>query len=179
MSRASQLAASHCGKLARLRMAKVPVHEFRRLTLPLETAVDAVLELDREHGGALARGTISEARIETGPEGGLVLGVRYSNSIDLERRRYALPAVAAAIIHYCWRTRIPLPRHGTKSIEVSPEGFTITIQGTVEILRRHGPIPSAATASPKVEEAQSAPGTANSAPDDLSPAINAPEPQSA
>ena len=131
-------------------MAKVPVHEYRKLTLPLETAVDAVLELDREHGGSLARGTLAEARIEPGAEGALVLAVRYANTVELERRRYPPAAVAAAIIHYCWRTRIPLPRHGTKSIEVTAEGFTITIQGTTEVLRLHGPIPQSAANAPPV-----------------------------
>jgi len=119
--------------------------------VPLETAVDAVLELDREHGGSLARGAVVEARIETGPEAGLALAVRYANSVDDERRRYPLAAVAAAVIHYCWRMRIPLPRHGTKSIEVTAEGFTIIIQGTVEVLRLHGPIPQAALGSQRVD----------------------------
>ncbi len=34
-------------------MAKLLIYESRRLVLPLETAVDAVLELDRERGGRL------------------------------------------------------------------------------------------------------------------------------
>ncbi len=45
-------------------MAKVRLQEFRQLLLPIETVVDAVLELDRSHGGTLAIGKLMEARVE-------------------------------------------------------------------------------------------------------------------
>jgi hypothetical protein len=122
-------------------MPKVQVHEVRRLIFPLETAVDAVLELDQEHGGALARAVLTEARIEAGADGGLVLAVRRVGIDPVERRRYSLSAVAAAVIHYCGKIRIPLPRHGTKTMEIVPEGFALTIQASAEVLRRHGPLP--------------------------------------
>ena len=57
------------------------------------------------------------------------------------QKHYTLPAVAAAAIHYCFRARIPLPRQGTKSIEVVAEGFQLTIQHTTEVLRLHGELP--------------------------------------
>jgi hypothetical protein len=123
-------------------MPKVQIHEVRRLIFPLETAVDAVLELDREHGGALARALLTEARIEPGADGGLVLAVRRAGFDSIDRRRYSLSAVAAAVIHYCGKIRIPLPRHGTKSMEIVPEGFALTIQASAEVLRRHGPLPA-------------------------------------
>jgi hypothetical protein len=122
-------------------MPKVQVHEVRRLIFPLETAVDAVLELDQEHGGALARGMLTEARIEAGADGGLVLAVRHAGLDSIDRRRYSLSAVAAAVIHYCGKIRIPLPRHGTKTMEIVPEGFALTIQASAEVLARHGPLP--------------------------------------
>jgi hypothetical protein len=125
-------------------MPKVQIHEFRRLIFPLETAVDAVLELDREHGGSLSRVTLTEARIEPGADGGLVLAVRRSGLDSLDEHRYSLSAIAAAVIHYCWKTRIPLPRQGAKSMEIVPEGFALTIQSSTEVLRRHGPLPASA-----------------------------------
>ncbi len=57
------------------------------------------------------------------------------------QKHYTLPAVAAAAIHYCFRARIPLPRQGTKSIEVVPDGFQLTINTTTEVLRLHGEVP--------------------------------------
>ncbi len=126
-------------------MAKVPVHELRKLTLPLETAVDAVLELDSEQGGSLAFGVIVEALIDPEPEPGLVIAVQRRGSEAVERRKFTFATLAAAFIRYCWKCRIPLPRHGAKRIEVVPEAFVFTIEGSVEVIRRHGPLPQRST----------------------------------
>jgi hypothetical protein len=135
-------------------MAKVPVHELRKLILPLETAVDAVLELDSEQGGSLAFGLIVEAQVESEPEPGLALAVQRRGSETVERRKFALPVLAAAFIRYCWKCRIPLPRHGSKRIEIAPDGFVFTIEGSVEVIRRHGPIPQGQAGSMRREAQQ-------------------------
>jgi hypothetical protein len=124
-------------------MAKVRIQEFRKLLLPIETVVDAVLELDRSHGGTLAIGKLMEARVETGAQAGLMLVVMQGSgsAAAAVQKHYTLPAVAAAVIHYCFRARIPLPRQGTKSMEVVPEGFQLTIQTVTEVLRLHGEVP--------------------------------------
>jgi hypothetical protein len=122
-------------------MAKVSIHEVRRLVLPLETVVDAVQQLDRDRAGALSVGTIIEAQVESEPEPGLVLWVRSPGSGAVESRKLALPMIAAAIINYCWQSRIPLPRQGTKTLEIVPEGFAFTIETTLQVPRRHDALP--------------------------------------
>ncbi|HUN25320.1 MAG TPA: hypothetical protein VMU67_03360 [Steroidobacteraceae bacterium] len=139
-------------------MAKLPLHEFRRLTLPIETAVDVVLELDSEQGGSLAHGTLVEAQIETEPEAGLVVVARRRGSETPERRKFTLPAIAAALIRYCWKCRIPLPRAGSKRIDITPEGFVFTIEGTVEVVRRHGALPQPRPAIAAVPTPATEPG---------------------
>jgi hypothetical protein len=134
---------------------KVLIYETRRLVLPLETVVDAVLELDRERGGKLALASITDARIEEGENPGLILEVLQPDALAADARRYPLAAIAAAAIHYCWKTRVPLPRNWSKTIEIVPEGFALALQGTVEIQRRHGGFATSA---------QSAPGDAVEAP---------------
>lgn len=119
-------------------MPKLLIYESRRLVLPLETVVDALLELDRERGGRLSMATISDARIETGENPCLMLEALHTEAVSPERRSFPLQAIAAAVIHYCWKSKIPLPRKGTKSIEIVPEGFALSIQGTVEVPQRHG-----------------------------------------
>lgn len=127
-------------------MSKLLIYESRRLVVPIETVVDAVIELDREHGGRLSFATIADARIETGEDPGLLLEVLHTDSVEAEPRRFSLPAVAAAVIHYCWKCRIPMPRGLTKSIEIVPEGFALALQGTIEVPRRHGAISTHAPA---------------------------------
>ncbi len=82
--------------------------------------------------------SIADARIEEGENPGLILEVLQPDAIAADARRYPLAAIAAAVIHYCWKTRVPLPRNWSKSIEIVPEGFALALQGTVEIQRRHG-----------------------------------------
>jgi hypothetical protein len=124
-------------------MAKVRILEVRKLLFSIETVVDAVLELDRSHGGTLAIGKLMEVRVETGAAPGLTLVVMQGSggSAAAIQKHYTLPAVAAAAIHYCFRVRIPLPRQGTKSIEVVADGFQLTINTTTEVLRLHGDVP--------------------------------------
>jgi hypothetical protein len=143
-------------------MAKVRVQEVRKLLLPIETVVDAVLELDRSHGGTLAIGKLMEARVETGTAPGLTLVVIQGSgsAAAAVQKHYTLPAVAAAVIHYCFRARIPLPRQATKSIEVVPEGFQITIQHVTEVLRLHGELPPQAAAGARPADAVVAAGDA-------------------
>jgi hypothetical protein len=126
-------------------MAKVRIQEVRKLLFSIETVVDAVLELDRSHGGTLAIGKLMEVRVETGNAPGLTLVVMQGSggSAAAIQKHYTLPAVAAAAIHYCFRARVPLPRQGTKSIEVVPDGFQLTISTTTEVLRLHGDVPEA------------------------------------
>jgi hypothetical protein len=121
-------------------MATFLINESRRIVLPLEAAVDAVLQLDWEHGGWLAEAPLKEARIETGAEPGLILCVQRPEAIEPETRKYSLPAVAAAIVHLCVKARIPLPRW-QKRIAIVPEGFELVLEGTVEISRYYGPLP--------------------------------------
>ena len=132
-------------------MAKVSIREVRQLILPVETAVDAVLQLDRDRGGVLALGTMLGAQVDATDEPGMVLSVRLSGTGDIEHRRFTLPEIAAAIINYCWQARIPLPRHGSKTLEVVSGGFTFTVETNTQLPRRHAALPP--QRSPKIEAA--------------------------
>jgi hypothetical protein len=135
-------------------VSKLLIYESRRLVLPIETVVDAIIELDREHGGRLASADVTGARIGTGEDPGLLLEVLHVDSVEPEQRRYSLPAIAAAVIHYCWKSRIPMPRNVTKSIEIVPEGFALALQGTIEVPRRHGAVATQADPGVSPEEAE-------------------------
>ena len=176
MSPGSRSIADDPGILG-MAMAKVRVQELRRLLLPIETVVDAVLELDRSHGGTLAIGKLMEARVETGTTPGLTLVVIQGSgsAAAAVQKHYTLPAVAAAVIHYCFRARIPLPRQATKSIEVVPEGFQLTIQTVTEVLRLHGELPQVSQVEVGARAAEPIVATGDAALDDpTSPEAEAP-----
>lgn len=122
-------------------MAKVSIHEVRRLTLPLDTVVDAILQLDRDRSGELSRGTVVAASVERGEDEGVALTVRLPGSEAIQQRMFPLPMIAAAIINYCYVSRIPLPRNGAKKIEIVPEGFAFTIESALQLPRRHSALP--------------------------------------
>jgi hypothetical protein len=82
--------------------------------------------------------------VESQPEPGLVLATKGSGASAVERRKFPLPMIAAAIINYCRQGRIPLPRQAKKTLEIVPEGFAFTVETTVELLRRHSALPAAA-----------------------------------
>lgn len=115
---------------------KVCIFETRRLTLPLETPVDAVIEFDRLQTGTLWQQVITESRLVPGTKPVLLVASRLPGHPP-ERREFDLPTLAAAIIHYCVRARIPLPRNGRKAIDITSDGVTFSIESTVNLDRRH------------------------------------------
>jgi hypothetical protein len=147
-------------------MAKVSIHEVRRLVLPVETVVDAVLQFDRDRSGELVGATLLAAAVEPGAEGGLSLSLRLAGQTAAVERRFALPMIAAAIINYCYQSRIPLPRTGAKKLEILPEGFAFTIESHLQLPRRHDSIPLSGPLSVAVpvSEAVLAPGAPDPAP---------------
>jgi hypothetical protein len=161
-------------------MAKLQVHELRRLVLPVDTAVDAVIDLDREHGGVLSRSKVLEVQVNSGGEPGLVIVYERHGTTERVRRQFSLAAIAAAIINYCWKARIPLPRNGTKRIDIVPEGFAMTIEATVELLRKHGPLPAGGVTSVTTHAPSSAePSVAEPAPATAVPAAQPAEAEAA
>lgn len=118
-------------------MPTFPIHETRRLLLPLEAVVEAVLQFDRDSGGTLAHGTIVDATIESDPTPSLALTMQAARSRSIEHRSFNLAAIAAAIIHYCRQARIPLPRGGKKALEVVPEGLVFCIETSIDMRTWH------------------------------------------
>jgi hypothetical protein len=143
-------------------MTTLIMHETRRMLIPLELAVDALLQLDWDNGGWLAEARLTEVRVDTGEQPALVLSVQRDDATRPETRSYTLPAIAAAIIHLCRKSKIPLPRDWEKRIEIVPEGFEFKLEGAVKIPRRYGGLPDKSAAAPTSSaSAASAPATSD------------------
>jgi hypothetical protein len=119
-------------------MSAVTIQETRRLLLPLETVLEALVHFDRRSSGPLSRGDVLQADFVTDTVNGdaVEVAVRMANSHDIEWLRFDCDAVAAAIISYCRAKRIPLPLSGVKSIELAKDGVTFSIENQVNIAQR-------------------------------------------
>lgn len=120
-------------------MANTLIHENRRLQFPLDTLVDALIELEDKQGHWPSKATVVGASIDNpaGREAAVVLSIHRQDSGEVTERRYSLPMLAAAIVNYCLTMRVPIPRNSTKSIQVLTDGVALVLENTVMLQTRH------------------------------------------
>lgn len=119
-------------------MSAVTIKESRRLLLPLETVLEALVHFDRRSNGPLSRGDVLQADFVTDQVNGdaIEVAVRMPGTHDIEWLPFDFGAIAAAIISYCRAKRIPLPLSGVKSIALTKEGVSFSIENQVNIAQR-------------------------------------------
>lgn len=119
-------------------MSAVTIKESRRLLLPLDTVLEALVHFDRRSNGPLSRGDVLQADFVNDQLNGeaIEVAVRMPGTADIEWRRFDFGAIAAAIISYCRAKRIPLPLSGVKSIALTQEGISFSIENQVNIAQR-------------------------------------------
>ncbi|HEX8757884.1 MAG TPA: hypothetical protein VF745_16220 [Steroidobacteraceae bacterium] len=159
-------------------MPNTLIHESRRLQFPLDTLVDALIELEDKQGHWPSRATVVGASIDKPGEGDacVVLSVHRSDSDKVSERRYALPVVAAAIVNYCVTMRVPIPRNSTKSIQVLADGVALMLENTVMLQSRHEELSTlpAGSVRPPSNVAASEPTAAAPVPDTEHPELPPP-----
>ncbi len=118
-------------------VAALTIKESRKLVLPLDTVVEALLHFDGKSHGPLSRGDVLQAEIVRDAQGdGIDVAVRSGASHIVDWHRFNFSSIAAAIISYCRARRIPLPYSGVKSLELTREGIEFRIENTVSISRK-------------------------------------------
>jgi len=161
------------------------IHETRRLEFPLDTLVDALIELEDKQGHWPSKATVVGASIDheaTTDSDRVILSIHRPDSGKVIERRYALPMIAAAIVNYCLTVRVPLPRNSTKSIEVLPDGVALVLENTVMLQCRHeelSTLPAGSVPTPDSAPPDSVPPPGGSTPTDPSPASASPTPDAA
>jgi hypothetical protein len=130
-------------------VANTLIHETRRLHFPLDTLVDALIELEDKQGHWLPTATAVGASIDNSGEGDatIVLTVHRREGGEVSERRYSLAVVAAAIVNYCVTMRVPLPRNSTKTIQVLADGVALMLENTVMLQSRHEELSTLAAGS--------------------------------
>ncbi|HVC31653.1 MAG TPA: hypothetical protein VND24_10735 [Steroidobacteraceae bacterium] len=142
-------------------MANTLIHESRRLQFPLETLVDAVIELEDKQGRWPSKATVVGASINNPGDGqpGFVLSIHRPESGQVIERRYSWPSVAAAIVNYCVKMRVPMPRNSSKSIQVLEDRVVLVLENTVILKSRHGELSTLPAGSVQPPTSPGAAGT--------------------
>jgi hypothetical protein len=132
-------------------VANTLIHESRRLQFPLDTLVDALIELEDKQGHWPPRTTVVGASIDNseGNGAGVVLSVHRPDGDAVTERRYSLSMIAAAIVNYCLTLRVPIPRNSTKSIQLLADGVALLLENTVMLQSRHEELSTLAAGSVK------------------------------
>jgi len=118
-------------------VAPLTIQESRKLVMPLDTVIEALLHFDGKSHGPLSRGDVLQAELVRGVQNdGIDIAVRTGAQHIVEWHRFNFATIAAAIISYCRSKRIPLPYSGVKSLELTREGVAFHIENTVNIARR-------------------------------------------
>ena len=159
-------------------MANTLIHETRRLQFPLDTLVDALIELEDKQGHWPPRATVVGASIDNSDESHttVVLSIHRPEGGAVVERRYSLSMVAAAMVNYCVTMRVPIPRNSTKTIQILGDSVALVLENHVMLQSRHEelstlpagsvqppPAPAKAEAAEKMEAAEeAAPGDGSS-----------------
>jgi hypothetical protein len=122
-------------------VAALTIKESRKLVLPLDTVVEALLHFDGKSHGPLSRGDVLQAEMVRDDVHGDGIDVAVRTGVDhvVDWHRFNFSSIAAAIISYCRSKRIPLPYSGVKSLEISRDGITFHIENTLIVSRRPAP----------------------------------------
>ena len=119
-------------------MVALTIKESRKLVLPVETVLEALLHFDGKSHGPLSRGEVLQAELVRDAENGdgFDVAVRSTPAHIVDWHHFNFSTIAAAIISYCRAKRIPLPYSGVKSLELTRDGVTFHIENTVSNARK-------------------------------------------
>lgn len=117
-------------------MSGVTIKETRRLVLPLQTVLDAVIHYDRRNSGTLLEGEVLQAEFVLGlpRDQGLNVAVRCADA-SIEWRHLTTEDLSRAIISYCRSRRIPLPFAAEKTLSITDQGASLAIENTMNLSR--------------------------------------------
>jgi hypothetical protein len=160
-------------------VANTLIHENRRLQFPLDTLVDALIELEKKQGHWPSRATVVGASTDNSGDdnAGVILSIDRADGGQVIERRYSLPMIAAAIVNYCLTMRVPIPRKSTKSIQVLADSVALVLENTVMVQARHEELSTLPAGS--VLTVPGAPTTGKTLPDEVLPPAESDPPEGA
>jgi hypothetical protein len=131
-------------------MGKLALKERRYVEFTRQLLQEAVLAFDREHNGRLWRAVNPIVSVVPGGDGRIEIESAAAEGSARERVDRSAAWVAAALLHFCFAYRIPIPRQATKRIEPIERGLQLVIELTISVIgtidlssgRSAAPVPS-------------------------------------
>ena len=115
-------------------MTKLQINDYRRITVPYPLVLDAALAFDREHNGWLWRASEHTLTILPAADCSIAIGARRSGAAETASVERSAAWVAAALLQYCFKLRIPIPRQSCKGVELTSAGIDLIISTSVALL---------------------------------------------
>ena len=115
-------------------MSKLQINDHRRITVPYPLVLDAALAFDRQHNGWLWRASGHTLTILPAADCSIAIGARRSGAAETASVERSAAWVAAALLQYCFKRRIPIPRQSCKGVELTPAGIDLIISTSVALL---------------------------------------------
>lgn len=124
---------------------KLVLRDVRKVFFDRDAVLEVVLTFDREQGGWFHRGSGFELSVEPEGAGAVTLTVQRPQDDQRETVHRAPSWVAGAMVFFCWRSHIPLPRRGRKSLEPDEHGITLVIESDITVIRSYTKPPARIT----------------------------------
>lgn len=101
--------------------------EMRTLIFSRDEVAEALAEHAERGGGALPQGRVIHCQIACGPDLALVVKLVPPERAQIQTVTLDAEAVGAALIDYCLRRAIPLPRNASRSLQVLGEALALSL----------------------------------------------------
>jgi len=109
------------------------ISETRRLVFTADAIVDAMLLwLQSTRRSDLLAGYVKSGQVRTKPDLHLVMIIQSKDLSETKEVRFNADQIGAALISYCVRQKIPLPKQAVKSLERHGDNLSLIIQRRVD-----------------------------------------------
>ena len=112
--------------------------EMRTLIFSRDEVAQALAEHAEQGGGALPEGRVVYCQVGCGPDLAMVVKLVPPERAQIQTITLDAEAVGAALIEFCLRRAIPLPRNASRSLQVLGEAIALSL--TINELR--APLPA-------------------------------------
>lgn len=116
------------GKASGLNARLPALSELRHIGFSKDALIMALKLYFATSKHELPAGTVESCDFRTEPDILVTLGIRNPASGAVSKINIQAPTIAAAMITYCGKLRVPLPRSGEKSLKVVGEQLNLVVK---------------------------------------------------